>query len=158
MLSLFACRGRKPRGAWADGSKAMSAIQTAIADVPVDAVDRILAQMSDESAQHQICGRDDSRVPVQAPVRLGVIPGCSDPTDPRADPGRFTSLYDAWATDLSQTGIGLLAGHDLPMDVLMWLSIDALAGYPQLLAVRIAYCTQLLPSTYRIGAIFLPSA
>ena len=66
----------------------------------------------------------------------------------------FKPLYDAWMTDLSIDGMGLLVTRPLPANTRCWVRLDELAGRPLIMPLRLIYCRQMLKHTYRIGAAF----
>lgn len=116
----------------------------------------LLDHLIQERQTHSIADRrGDQRESVQAPVVLGVL------LDGRAAPvsdglaERFKPLYRGWVTDLSPHDLGMLLEHDLPVGAEMAVRLDALLGQRMVLPLRIAYCKQLLPHTYRVGATFV---
>ena len=85
------------------------------------------------------------RQPVHGPVRLGIR---------RIRDGRFTGLHDAWATDLSAQGIGLLLERRLDRDLELQVDLEPMIDQPCVLDLRIVYCQKLLERTHRIGGVF----
>lgn len=86
--------------------------------------------------------RNTMRRAVHAPITLGVIAGDYKP------------LYHGWATDLSLNGVGLLTEHDVPMNAVLTLSLEAIVNKPLLLPIRVCYVSQLMTQTYRVGGVF----
>ena len=113
-----------------------------------NATHQLLHQVLNELAGHHATHnqRREPRFEVGAPVLLGVLVG---------QPAAFKPLYRAWATDLSHHGIGLICEHDLPAHTQAAVNLEPLARRPCLLPLRVVYCRQLLPHTYRVGAMFL---
>jgi hypothetical protein len=105
-------------------------------------IDHLLSQTSsfdDESA------RSHRRVAVWGPVNLGIrLEGAS----------KMKALSRGWAVDLSADGMGLLTPHELPRGELMFANLEPIAGDDLELAIRVIYCQQLMPATYRVGVYF----
>jgi len=101
-----------------------------------------LIERLDEEASFDESLRMLDRRAVHAPVTLGVMAG------------GYKALYRGWATDLSASGIGLLIEHDFPMGAVLYVSLDAIAGEPLLLPIRICYVRRLLKHTHRVGGTF----
>ncbi len=79
---------------------------------------------------------------IHAPVTLGVMAG------------EYKPLYRGWATDLSLNGIGLLTEHDVPMDAVLTVNLESVAGEEILLPIKVCYVMQMMSKTYRIGGTF----
>ena len=58
------------------------------------------------------------------------------------------------ATDLSLNGLGLLTEHDIPMNALLTVNLESVAGEELLLPIRVRYVMQMMSMTYRIGGTF----
>ncbi len=101
----------------------------------------LLERLEDE-AVFDMGLRSSMRRAIHTPVTLGVIAGGYKP------------LYRGWASDLSLNGIGLLFEHDIPMDALLYVNLEAMVGEDLLLPIRICYVSQLMSKTYRIGGTF----
>ncbi len=86
--------------------------------------------------------RSSMRRAVHAPVTLGVIAGGYKP------------LYRGWVTDLSLNGLGLLTEHDVPMNAMLTVNLESVAGEEMLLPIRVCYVMQMMSKTYRIGGAF----
>ncbi len=86
--------------------------------------------------------RSSMRRAIHTPVSLGVMAGGYKP------------LYHGWATDLSLNGLGLLTEHDVPMDAILYVNLEAVAGEELLLPICVCYVRQLMSKTYRIGGTF----
>ncbi len=86
--------------------------------------------------------RSSKRRAVHAPVTLGVIAGGYKP------------LYRGWATDLSLNGLGLLTEHDVPLNALLTINLESVAGEELLLPIRVCYVMQMMSKTYRVGGTF----
>jgi hypothetical protein len=96
----------------------------------------------DDEAVFDMGLRSSMRRAIHAPVTLGVIAGGYKP------------LYRGWATDLSLNGLGLLTEHDVPMDAVLTINLESVAGEELLLPIRICYVMKMMSKTYRIGGIF----
>ena len=101
----------------------------------------LLERLEDE-AVFDMGLRSSMRRAIHTPVTLGVIAGGYKP------------LYHGWATDLSLNGLGLLTEHDVPMDALLYVNLEAMADEELLLPIRVCYVRQLMSKTYRIGGTF----
>ena len=101
----------------------------------------LLERLEDE-AVFDMGLRSSMRRAIHTPVTLGVIAGGYKP------------LYHGWATDLSLNGLGLLTEHDVPMDALLYVNLEAMADKELLLPIRVCYVRQLMSKTYRIGGTF----
>jgi hypothetical protein len=115
---------------------------------------RTLAQLDADAAVDGHSARCEDRYRVNGPVTIGVLTGDDAGTGLLADNARFRPLERAWATDLSVVGIGMLSEHQVPAGMTMWVNVEALLGEPAVLPMRIIYCSQLLPNTFRVGAAF----
>lgn len=60
-----------------------------------------------------------------------------------------------WVLDLSEQGIGFLSDQPLVAGTMWMMDLEALAGTPTRLIVRVIYCHQILKNTFRIGGIFV---
>lgn len=115
----------------------------------------ILKELAVESVQIDSAGREWERRVVYSPVTLGVDLNVTPHAPQRVS--TFHKLHEAWATDISACGVGLLLASDLPVNHLMAVDLGALAYHsvqPYILPIRTVYCQQLLPKTWRVGAAF----
>ena len=96
----------------------------------------------DDEAVFDMGLRSSMRRAIHAPVTLGVMAG------------DFKPLYRGWVTDLSLNGLGLLTEHDVPMDSVLTINLESVAGEELLLPIRVCYVMQLMSKTYRIGGTF----
>ncbi len=117
---------------------------------PRHALSELLDRLLFESAMTGPDVRAERRIAVHAPLTLGV---CVDPAGPSVR--GFRPLYQAWATDLSDTGVGMLVEHDLPLHKRLWANLDALMAQPFVMPLQVVYCRRLLSTTHRAGAMFL---
>ncbi len=131
----------------------MSLSPALTAETYCDVLTQLLELLDRDVVAEPTHGRADQRYRVNAPVTLGVVPG--DDAVHQPDIAQFKALHRGWATDLSPAGIGLLIEHELPANVTMHVNVEAMLGQPVVLPIRIVYCNQLLPHTYRIGGMFL---
>lgn len=106
-------------------------------------IETLLEDLRKQAAETSNQRRSD-RHAIQAPLTLGVMLGQS-----------YRPLYQAWGTDFSREGVGLLSEHELPGGMTLALNIEALLGRPCILSARVVYCKKLLPHTYRLGMALL---
>lgn len=110
------------------------------------AISEFLASLTPEAG---LAKRQYERRNVASPGLLGVTLG-ADRT--------FRPLHRVWLTDVSEGGVGALIEHRLPTQMIMTISLQSLLGRPCLMPMRIVYCRQLLPHTFRIGGCFALAA
>jgi hypothetical protein len=84
----------------------------------------------------------DNRQPIHAPILVSVH-----------HPDGGMRLVDAWGTELSAGGMGLLTDEPLP-DASLSVDLGALGDRPLVMPARLIYRMQLLPRTYRHGLAF----
>jgi len=96
----------------------------------------------DDEAVFDMGLRSSMRRAIHAPVTLGVMAGDYKP------------LYRGWATDLSLNGLGLLTEHDVPMDAVLTINLESVAGEELLLPIKVCYVMQMMSRTYRVGGVF----
>lgn len=106
------------------------------------------AALQELSEQEQISvenTRKFIRYAMQGPVLLGItLPNETS----------FKPLYRGWATDLSLSGVGILTEQSLPLDTPLSVNLSPCLNKVCVLPVKVVYCRQLLPHTYRSGATF----
>ncbi|MEX0655699.1 MAG: hypothetical protein WDZ31_04960 [Phycisphaeraceae bacterium] len=111
---------------------------------------------------------DDRRLrrwAVQAPVLIGtrradapplIAAGGQQPAEANFPFNRsFELLCHGWATDLCESGIGLLTEQPLPMGEVLHVSLQSLLSEPMLIPIRIAYSRRVLAHTHRAGGSFV---
>lgn len=107
-------------------------------------LDQFLHELGDQSS-----GLDERRAGVrhqfQAPLTLGINLGSDD---------TYRPLYRGWGTELSRSGLGFLLEHQLDPGLQMWVNLESALRCRCLLPIRVVYCKQLLPHTFRLGATF----
>lgn len=116
------------------------------------ALQQLCQQLAGEATEAST-RRQHERLNVSAPVSIGIILRNDEQTTTDGPP-QFRPLHQAWLTDLSLGGIGVLMEHELPRDVTLWINLNTLAQHTLLLPIRIVYSRQLLPNTWRLGACF----
>ena len=128
-------------------------------DPPACTINAIVHRLGAEAVANKTNQRDESRVAVHAPAQLGLIKGqpALDASGPAAAVhfAAFKSLFEAWITDLSPMGLGMLTGRDLCEYEALWVNLEDLADEKILMPVRIIYSNRLLARTYRVGVVFL---
>ena len=125
-------------------------------------VPEVLSELLDHLDRHS-AAMDEQRLgarrAVQGPVAISPCGGAGRRTDRPdgvwiGDDGAPQRLH-GWALDISEAGIGLLIEQPLPGGSIWQVNLQALAGRPLFIAVRVIYCQQLLPSAYRVGGLFV---
>jgi hypothetical protein len=110
----------------------------------------LLRRLEEELRQRQaeIGGRRSmTRYTFNAPVSLAMV--TSD--------GSEKAVGDAWALDFSRRGIGLLAERAFAEGDVLIVDFGRRNGGERSSArMRVAYCTKLLSSTFRVGGEFIP--
>ncbi|MEX0745007.1 MAG: hypothetical protein WD118_05350 [Phycisphaeraceae bacterium] len=141
----------------------------AVDEQPAEAFKHRLFRLLDELQAEMSHGADDDRTmrrwAVQTPVLIGTRR--DDAADlPRVAGQRpdelnfpfstqFELLCHGWATDLCESGIGLLTEEPLESGQVLQVSLQSLLSEPMLLPVRVAYSRRVLAHTYRAGASFV---
>jgi len=96
----------------------------------------------DDEAVFDMGMRSSMRRAIDARVTLGVIAG------------EYKPLYRGWATDLSLNGLGLLTEHEMPLDAVLTINLESVAGEELLLPIKVCYVMQMMSKTYRVGGTF----
>lgn len=108
----------------------------------LDSLFRQLSLCAPQPDDHRL----DPRYPVHAPITVGVR---------IASTQSFKPLYRAWVLELSRGGLSFLVETDLPTGMQVCVGLDSLVGSTCVVPMRLVYCNQLLPSTYRVGGAFV---
>jgi hypothetical protein len=110
----------------------------------------LLRTLEEELRQRQaeVGGRRSmTRYAFNAPVSISVV----------AADGSEQAMGEAWALDFSRRGIGLLAERVFAVGDILAVDFGRRNDRETFSArMRVAYCTRLLSSTFRIGGEFIP--
>ncbi|MFA9476742.1 hypothetical protein ACERK3_00410 [Phycisphaerales bacterium AB-hyl4] len=130
-----------------------------------DRLFRLLDEIQAEGLHNPDDERRLRRWAVQAPVLIGTPRGEAPPRMQLdgEKPGTvgfpfsqsFELICHGWATDLSESGIGLLTEQPLAMGEVLYVSLQALLSEPMLIPVRIVYSRRILAHTHRAGGSFM---
>lgn len=147
-----------------DGSNQSTQATPSDGEALRDRLFRLLDEIQVERAHDADDERHLRRWAVQAPVLLGTPRGDAVPKislagdQPGAAGFPFSQSFDlichGWASDLSESGIGLLTEQPLPMGKVLHVSLQALLSEPVLIPVRIVYSRRILAHTHRAGGSF----
>lgn len=126
---------------------------------------KLLDELQAELAQAGSDDRVQRRWSVQAPVLVGTLEAGAEPPvlegarqRPTMDfpfSSQFRMICHAWATDISESGIGLLTEKPLEVGQVYQVSLQALLNEPMLVPVSTVYTRRIFTHTYRAGGAFL---